>query len=137
MTPYDDTYWFHQGEGYIIKSLTLAAPTKKLKAKRINVKAGVWPGMYMLVGETWIRDKDTGNDERMQIKIPFCKVKSNNSISLESGGEPTTFNLELEVANSKTGNLIEITTYETATRLKRGENGNFYAVDGSSEVLYE
>lgn len=137
MMPYDDDYWFHQGEQYLVKSLTLAPPQKALKAKRINVKAGVWPGMYMLVGETWIRNKETGQDEHMQIKIPFCKVKSNHSISLEAGGDPITLNIELEAASSKTGNIVEITTYETATKLKRGENGSFYAADGSSEVLFE
>ena len=91
----------------------------------------------MLIGETWIRDKETGRDERMQIKIPFCKVKSEHSLSLEAGGDPVTFNLELEVAKPQTGNLIEITTYETATRMKKGDNGCFYAIDGASEVIIE
>jgi hypothetical protein len=91
----------------------------------------------MLIGETWIRDKETGRDERMQIKIPFCKVKSEHSLSLEASGDPVTFNLELEVAKPQTGNLIEITTYETATKMKKGDNGCFYAIDGASEVIIE
>lgn len=137
MTPYEDDYWFHQGEPFLIKSLTLAPCGHELKAKRINVKADTWPGMYMLIGETWIRDKETGRDERMQIKIPFCKVKSEHSLSLEAGGDPVTFNLELEVAKPQTGNLIEITTYETATKMKKGDNGCFYAIDGASEAIIE
>jgi hypothetical protein len=38
--------------------------------------------MYMMVGETYIRDRDTGDDERLQIKIPLCKVKSDHTLTL-------------------------------------------------------
>lgn len=65
MAPYPDDYWFHQGEPYYVKSLTLAPKNKRLKGNRIIVKADQWPGMYMMVGETYIRDRDTGEDERM------------------------------------------------------------------------
>ena len=53
----------------------------------------------------------------MQIKIPFCKVKSNNSLTLEAAGDPVIFNLDLEVAQPRTGNLMEITTYEVSTKM--------------------
>ena len=135
MRPYPDDYWFHQGEPYLVKSLTLAEG-KKLKANKITVKADQWPGMYMMVGETWIRNK-IGEDERMQIKIPFCKVKSDHTLSLEAGGDPVVFNLDLEAAKPPIGNIMEITTYEVATKMMKGENGCFYAVDGSTEVLSE
>jgi hypothetical protein len=39
MKPYDDDYWFHQGEPYYVKSLTIAPKGKTLKAQRITVKA--------------------------------------------------------------------------------------------------
>jgi len=32
---------------------------------------------------------------------------------------------------------MEITAYEIATKMQKGENGCYYAVDGSSEVLSE
>ena len=93
--------------------------------------------MYMFVGETYIRDRDTGEDQRMQIKFPQVKVKSDQTITLEADGDPTTFNLDLEVAKPKVGAMMEITAYEIAPKMKRGENGCFYAVDGSSEVVTE
>lgn len=135
MQPYDDDYWFHQGDIYLVKSLTLAED-KKLKANKIVVKADTWPGMYMMVGETWIRNK-IGQDERMQIKFPLCKVKSEHSLTLEADGDPQVFNLQLEVAKPANGNLMEITTYEVSTKMVEGENGCFYAVDGSTEILSE
>jgi len=30
----------------------------------------------MVVGETRIRNRDTGEDERVQLKFPQCKVKA-------------------------------------------------------------
>ena len=137
MIPYDDDYWFHQGESYYVKSLTFAPKGKILKGHKIVVKADQWPGMYMIVGETHIRNRDTGEDERMQIKFPLCKVKSDQSSTLEADGDPTVFNLDLEVARPASGVMMELTSYEIAEKLMEGDNGCFYAIDGSTQVLSE
>ena len=137
MTPYDDDYWFHQGESYYIKSLTLAPKNKKLKSQKITVTADQFPGMYMLVGETYIRSRDTGEDERMQLKIPLCKVKSNQTLTLQADGDPTTFNMEIEVARPKSGIMMEITSYEVAEKMIETEEGFIESKDGSTEVLSE
>lgn len=137
MKPYDDDYWFSNGEPFYVKSLTMASRGKKLKGRRIVVHADQWPGMYMMVGETYIRNRDTGEDERMQIKFPLCKVKSDHNLILEADGEPTTFNLNLEVARPASGVMMELTSYEVAARTLKEENGCFYAVDGSTLVLSE
>jgi hypothetical protein len=137
MKPYPDDYWFHQGESYYIKSLTIAEKDKSIKGKSITIRADEWPGMYMMIGETWIRARDTGDDMRLQIKIPLCKVRSENTLTLQSEGEPTVFNLTLEVAEPRDGELMEITAYEVRQRMIQDENGRFYAVDGSTEVIIE
>ena len=137
MKPYDDDYWFHQGEPYYIKSLTIAPKSKKIKGNRITIKADEWPGMYMMIGETYIRSRDTGEDERMQIKIPLCKVRSDQSLTLTADGEPTTFSMTLDVATPKSGVMMELNTYEVATRMDDLGNGCFQAVDGSTKVLTE
>lgn len=137
MTPYPDDYWFHQGESYYIKSLTLTKGNKSIKGKKIIIKADQWPGMYMMVGETWIRSRDTGNDMRLQIKVPLCKVRSDHALTLQADGDPTVFSLALEVAEPKDGEIMEITAYEIRSRMEQDENGRFYAVDGSSEVIIE
>lgn len=137
MKPYADDYWFHQGEPYYIKSLTIAPKNKQIKGNKIIINADQFPGMYMMIGETYIRSQETGEDERMQIKIPLCKVSSEQTITLEASGEPTTFNLNLQVAKPRSGAMMEITAYEVATKMMKGENGCFYALDGSSEVISE
>lgn len=137
MTPYSDDYWFHQGEPYFIKSLTFAPKGKQLKSKRIEVTAGQFPGMYMIVGETYIRERDTGKDERMQIKFPLCKIKSDQNLTLEAEGDPTVFNLDIEVARPVSGIMMEITSYEIATKMIQNEDGFMEIKDGSTEVLSE
>lgn len=138
MQPYDDDYWFHQGEPYYIKSLTISQDNKKIKANKITILSDQWPGMYMLVGETYIRDRDTGDDQRMQLKFPLCKVKADQTLTLQADGEPTTFSMSLEVAKPQNGAMMEITTYEVAKKMILDkETGCYYAADGSSEVLSE
>ena len=137
MQPYSDDYWFHQGDPYYVKSLTLAQDGKRIKGNQITVKADEWPGMYMVVGETRIRDKDTGKDERLQLKFPQCKVKADQTLTLSSDGDPTVFTINLEIAKPRNGHMMEITAYEIATKMTEGENGCYYAVDGSSKVVTE
>lgn len=137
MTPYPDDYWLHQGEPYYIKSLTLAPQNKKLKSQKIIVTAGQFPGMYMLVGETYIRNRDTGIDERMQLKFPLCKVKSDQNLTLEAEGDPTVFNLDIEVARPTNGIMMELTSYEVAEKIQIGDNGMVETKDGSTEILSE
>ena len=137
MQPYSDDYWFHQGDPYYVKSLTLAQDGKKIKGNQIIVKADEWPGMYMVVGETRIRNRDTGEDERVQLKFPQCKVKADQTLTLSADGDPTTFTINLEVAKPRNGHMMEITAYEIATKMTEGENGCYYAIDGSSKVVTE
>ena len=137
MQPYSDDYWFHQGDPFYVKSLTLAQDGKKIKGNQITVKADEWPGVYMVVGETRIRNRDTGEDERMQIKFPQCKVKADQTLTLSADGDPTTFTINLEIAKPRNGHMMELTAYEVANRMTEGENGCYYAIDGTSKVVTE
>lgn len=137
MSPYPDDYWFKQGEPYYVKSLVIAPKEKNLKSQRITVQAGQFPGMYMMVGETYIRSRDTGEDERLQIKFPLCKIKSNQNLTLEAEGEPTVFTMEMEIARPANGIMMELTSYEVAQRMVTNENGIVEVKDGSTEVVIE
>lgn len=134
MTPYDDDYWFHQGEPFFKKSLTLSTKEAPLKAKKIVINAGEFPGMYKIVGETYIRQRDTGEDERVQLVFPLCKIMSNQSLVLQSDGEPTTFNLDVEVAVPQNGISMEMNFYEVEKDMKLGCCGNWTAKDGSTKI---
>ena len=135
MKPYLDDYWFHYKEPYYIKSLTIVDDNQQLDARKITVKSDVWPGMYMMVGETYIRNRDTSEDEHMQIVIPQAKIKSEQTLTLQTDGEPTVFNLNMEVAQPKSKVLMEINTYKTRQKMIQEENGCFTPIDGSSEII--
>ncbi len=134
MSPYDDDYWFHQGEPYLKKSLSLSTKDSKLKAQKIVVNAGEFPGMYKIVGETYIRSRETGDDERVQLSFPLCKIKSDQTLTLEADGDPTTFNLDVEVAVPPNGVSMEITFYDVEKEMTSGCNGSRIEKDGSTRV---
>lgn len=134
MTPYDDDYWFHQGEPYYKKSLTLSTKEQPLNAKRIMVQAGEFPGMYKIVGETFVRSRETGEDERVQLSFPLCKIKSNHTLTLSSDGDPTVFNLDVEVATPPNGIPMEITFYGVDKEMKQSCSGNMIEKDGSTRI---
>lgn len=134
MTPYDDDYWFHQGEPYYKKSLTLSTKENPLKAQKIFVEEGVFPGMYKIVAETLIRERETGEDQRVQITLPLCKIKSDHTLTLQADGDPTTFNLDVEVATPQNGIPMEITFYEVEKEMKTGCSGTQVPKDGSTKI---
>lgn len=134
MQPYDDDYWFHQGEPYYKASLTLSTVQNPLKAQKIFVEQGTFPGMYKIVAETYIRARDTGEDQRVQITLPLCKIKSDQTLTLQADGDPTTFNLDVEVATPQNGVPMEITFYEVEKELKQGCSGNMVPKDGSTKI---
>ena len=134
MIPYDDDYWFHQGEPYYKKSLTLSTKNNPLKAQRIFVEQGTFPGMYKIVGETYIRNRDTGKDERVQLTFPLCKIKSDQTLTLQADGDPTTFNLDVEVAVPQNGIPMEITFYEVEKEMKVGCGDTMVEKDGSTKI---
>lgn len=134
MTPYDDDYWFHQGEPYIKKSLTLSTSQNPVDAKKIYVQQGVFPGMYKITLETLIRERETGDDERVQIVLPLCKIMSNQSLTLQADGDPTTFSMEVEVATPPNGVPMEITFFNVEKETTTNCRGNKIEKDGSTRI---
>ena len=50
-----------------------------------------------IVGETYIREQKTGKDQRYQFTIHRAQVSSDTSITLEADGDPTTFEMKIDV----------------------------------------
>ena len=65
--------------------------------KTFVIDAETFPDTYKIVGETYIRDQKTGKDERYQFTIHRAEVSSDTSITLEAEGDPTTFNMSIDV----------------------------------------
>lgn len=61
------------------------------------IDAETFPDAYKIVGETYIREQKTGKDQRYQFVINRAQVSSNTSITLQADGDPTTFEMQIDV----------------------------------------
>lgn len=107
---FKDLQLIKQGEIYYKWTRTIAKQHKSL-GKRIIVDAEHFSGVYRLVGETYSRNRETFEDERFQFEIPLCKIKTENKLTLEAAGEPTVFNMKLQVLRKEDGTMMKLTQY--------------------------
>lgn len=99
-----------QNDVYYKWTRSVAPPHMSL-GNRIIVDAEHFPGVYRLVGETYSRNRDTHEDERFQFEIPLCKMSSENNFTFEAAGDPTVFNMTLQVLRREDGTMMKLTQY--------------------------
>lgn len=63
----------------------------------IVVSANTFPGNYAVIGRTFARNQEDGEDHLFTFYIPNAKVQSENTITMEAEGDPTVFNMSLRV----------------------------------------
>ena len=117
-----------QNDVYYKWTRSVAPPHMSL-GNRIIVDAEHFPGVYRLVGETYSRNRDTHEDERFQFEIPLCKMGSENSFTLEAAGDPTVFNMTLQVLRREDGTMIKLTQYNVEQAKYNGQ------ISGSTTVI--
>jgi hypothetical protein len=78
----------------------------------IEISANSFPGTYYCVGDTYVRNQTTGEDEFFQIIVPRAKVQSENTITMEADGDPSTFNMNLRVMRGDDGSMMKLVQYE-------------------------
>lgn len=117
-----------QNDVYYKWTRSVAPPHMSL-GNRIIVDAEHFPGVYRLVGETYSRNCDTHEDERFQFEIPLCKMGSENSFTLEAAGDPTVFNMTLQVLRQEDGTMMKLTQYNVEQAKYNGQ------ISGSTTVL--
>lgn len=117
-----------QNDVYYKWTRSVAPPHMSL-GNRIIVDAEHFPGVYRLVGETYSRNRDTHEDERFQFEIPLCKMGSENSFTLEAAGDPTVFNMTLQVLRREDGTMMKLTQYNVEQAKYNGQ------ISGSTTVI--
>lgn len=65
--------------------------------KTFVIDAETFPDAYKIQMETYVRNQKTGKDERCQIIIHRAQVSSDTNITLEAEGDPTTFDMTIDV----------------------------------------
>jgi len=77
-----------------------AEGTDAANAVEVTISPDTFPGTYRVVGDTFMRSEKTGKDEPFQFVINKAKVQSNVTITLQAEGDPSTFEMTLNVLRS-------------------------------------
>ena len=78
----------------------VVSDTANESAVEVTISPDTFPGTYRVVGDTFMRSEKTGKDEPFQFVINKAKVQSNVTITLQAEGDPSTFEMTLNVLRS-------------------------------------
>lgn len=80
--------------------------------KEIRIDADAYPGTYYVTGDTFARAEVDGKDQLFQFIIPKAKMSAETSISLEAEGDPSTFDMTLDVLRTDDGQMMKLIQYD-------------------------
>lgn len=132
MQPYQDGAPIAEGETFLKWTRSVAYGDNSL-GTTIEISADKFPGTYKVVGDTFARNKDTGEDQRFQFVIPQAKMSSEQTITLEAEGDPSVFSMNLTVLRPDDGVMLKLIQYDVveneeendgSTMVKNTENLN-------------
>lgn len=148
MEPFQDGTPIAEGE-VIYKFTRSVAYDGNSIGNTIEISADKFPGTYRVVGETLVRDKDTGEDQRFQFIIPEAKMSAEStSITLEADGDPVVFSFTMDVLRPDNGVMMKFVQFDVvdndeendgSTMVKDTENLNLlddaemYKVSGGED----
>ena len=84
----------------------------KANATKITVSGDTFPGTYYVTGDTYARSDVSGKDQFFQFIIHKAKMQSENTITLEAEGDPSTFNMSLKVLRDEDGTMMDLVQYD-------------------------
>lgn len=112
MTPFQDGTPIAAGET-ILKFTRSVAYTGNSLGTTIEVSADKFPGTYKVIGETAVKDKTTGKDERFQFIIPEAKMSAEStSITLDAAGDPVVFSFKMDVLRPDNGVMMKFVQFD-------------------------
>lgn len=117
--------WYEAKEGkeelseastFVAGQVYIAKWDQPVKSKTvITITPDSFPGTYYVTGDTMIRSERTGDDEYFQFVIPKAKMQAEQTISMEAEGDPSTFNMSLQVLRPENGEMVKFIQYEIDT----------------------
>lgn len=87
------------------------ATTEAQNATEIVISPDRYPGTYRVVGDSLIRSEKTGADEAFQFVINKAKMLSEVTLTMQAEGDPSTFNMTLNVLRDEDGNMMSLIKY--------------------------
>jgi hypothetical protein len=120
MKPYEDGTPIAEGEVYLKWTRSVAYGENSL-GNTIEISAERFPGTYRIVGDTFARNKTTGEDQRFQFIIPQAKMSSEQTITLEAEGDPTVFSMEMKVLRPDDGVMVKLVQYDVVENTEEND----------------
>ena len=105
-------------------------------AVEVTISPDTFPGTYKVVGDTFMRSEKTGKDEPFQFIINKAKVQSNVTLTLQAEGDPTTFEMTLNVLRSTNdageNEMMKLVRYNIASATTSGGGDDIGSVGTGS-----
>lgn len=83
----------------------------EMPATELVISPEKFPGTYRVVGDALIRSEKTGKDEAFQFVINKAKMLSEVTLTMQAEGDPSTFNMTLNVLRDEEGNMMSLIKY--------------------------
>lgn len=131
MEPYPDGTPIAEGETYLKWTRSIAYEGQSL-GKTIEISADKFPGTYKIVGDTFIKAKDTGEEQRFQFIVPQAKFQTEQTITLEADGEPSVFDMNMTVLKPDDGVMVRFVQYDVIENTE--ENDGSTMVKGTENL---
>ena len=131
MEPYPDGTPIAEGETYLKWTRSIAYEGQSL-GKTIEISADKFPGTYKIVGDTFIKAKDTGEEQRFQFVVPQAKFQTEQTITLEADGDPSVFDMNMTVLKPDDGVMVRFIQYDVVENSE--ENDGSTMVKGTENL---
>lgn len=82
-----------------------------IEASELVISPDRYPGTYRVVGDALIRSEKSGSDEAFQFVINKAKMLSEVTLTMQAEGDPSTFNMTLNVLRDPDGNMMSLIKY--------------------------
>ena len=79
-------------------------------AVEISISPDTFPGTYKIVGDTFMRNTN-GKDYPFQFVINKAKVMSEVTLTMEAEGDPSTFDMTINVLRDESGEMMKMIRY--------------------------
>ena len=104
-------------------------------AIEVTISPDTFPGTYKVIGDTFMRSEKTGKDEPFQFIINKAKVQSNVTITLQAEGDPSTFEMTLNVLRSTNdqgeNEMMKLVRYNISGSTSSASEDDYGSVAGS------
>lgn len=134
MEPYADGTPIAEGEEFIKFTRSIAYDGESL-GTMIEISADKFPGTYKVVGDTFIKSKSTGEEQRFQINIPEAKLGGEQTITLQADGDPSVFDMELKVLRPDDKVMVRLIQYDVVDNEEQNDGSTMVKDTENLDIL--